>query len=232
MHQRERILRTALRQVPLFRTLDDPQLHSIEALCAERRYRRGEVIFHQGDPGGWLYVIDSGYVRIYVVNPDGREMAIRVFGPGSAFGELSVIDGKPRSATAAALRDVSAFVLYREDVRTLLQQNSGIALQIIEMLAERLRFTTTYSQSLAFLDAPERVASVLVQLSRVLALDPPIRLELTQQDLAEFANTTREWINRTLHTFAENNWIRIERGAVVVSDIVALERYAESQFRS
>src|SRR5262245_41115603 len=90
----------AVRQVQLFRTLDEMQLQRVSRLLKERRYRKGEIVFHQDDPGGFLYIISFGRVRIYLAGPDGREVTLRIYGPGSNFGELSMLDGQARSASA------------------------------------------------------------------------------------------------------------------------------------
>jgi CRP-like cAMP-binding protein len=207
------------RQVPLFRTLDEAQLRTVGTLLRERHYRKGEIIFHQDDPGGCLYVISAGRVRIYLAGPDGREVTLRIYGPDSTFGELSVLDGQPRSASAAALDDVTTHVLYREDFLNLLQENFTLVQHIIAMLSERVRYTTNYSEQLAFLSVPGRVAALLIRLAGAdVEGRGPIRLELSQQELADFANTTREWVNRALHDFAEQGLLRVERRAVVILD--------------
>lgn len=209
----------AVRQVQLFRTLDEAQLQKVSRLLKERRYRKGEIIFHQDDPGGYLYIIGVGRVRIYVAGPDGREVTLRIYGPDSNFGELSVLDGEARSASAAALDDVTTYVLYREDFMNLLRENFALVQHILAILAERVRYTTNYSEQLAFLSAPGRVAALLMRLAGAEGeVRPPIRLELSQQELADFANTTREWVNRALHDFAAEGLVRVERRAVVILD--------------
>jgi CRP-like cAMP-binding protein len=209
----------AVRQVQLFRTLDEAQLQKVSRLLKERRYRKGEIIFHQDDPGGYLYIIGVGRVRIYVAGPDGREVTLRIYGPDSNFGELSVLDGEARSASAAALDDVTTYVLYREDFMNLLRENFALVQHILAILAERVRYTTNYSEQLAFLSAPGRVAALLMRLAGAEGeVRPPIRLELSQQELADFANTTREWVNRALHDFAAEGLVRVERRVVVILD--------------
>jgi CRP/FNR family transcriptional regulator, cyclic AMP receptor protein len=215
---------SSLRQVPLFQSLGDDQIGQISVLLKEHRYHRGDTIFHQGDPGGCLYLVASGRVRIFVNSPDGREATVRFYGPKSTFGELSVLDGEPRSASAAAVDDVITFVLYRADFMGLLRQHFDLAEHMFAMLTERLRYTTSYSEHLAFLTVPGRVASALLQLADI-ETDPLVaaRLELTQEDLAKFANTTREWVNRSLREFAEAGLIRVERKSVTVLDRIGLD---------
>jgi CRP-like cAMP-binding protein len=208
----------AIRQVQLFRTLDEGQLQKVSRLLKERRYRKGEIVCHQDDPGGFMYIISSGRVRIYLAGPDGREVTLRIYGPGSNFGELSMLDGESRSASVAALDDVTTYVLYREDFMNLLRENFALVQHILAILVERVRYTTNYSEQLAFLSVPGRVAALLIRLAGTEAttMQTPIRLELSQQELADFANTTREWVNRALHDFAAEGLVRVERRAVVI----------------
>jgi CRP-like cAMP-binding protein len=199
--------------------LTDDQAREACALFRERRFRKGQVIFEQGDSGDYLYVISSGRVRVYLLNPDGREIVIRIYGPGEVLGELAVLDGGLRSAGAAALDNVRAFLLGREHFLQLLREDFSMVENVIGMLVERLRYTTTYTEHLAFFDAPRRVAALLVQLSSLdSTIDGPTRIPLTQQELASFAGTTREWVNRALRDFAREELVQVERGAVIVLD--------------
>jgi CRP/FNR family cyclic AMP-dependent transcriptional regulator len=219
MAYREPTTLAIVRQVTLFQKLDEVQLGQVCKLLKERRYRKGEIIFHQGDEGGYLYLLCKGRVRIYLVSPAGREATVRIYRPSNAFGEIAVLDGAPRSATAAALDDVDTLVLYRDDFLQLLRKNFDLVLQLFAVLTERLRYTTDYSEQLVFLSGPARMAAILLQLTSVEALAPePLRLDLTQQELADFTNTTREWVNRILRDFEEQGLIALERGAVVVLD--------------
>jgi CRP/FNR family cyclic AMP-dependent transcriptional regulator len=218
---------TMVRQIALFKHIDDIQLQKIATVLHERRYRKGTIIFQKGEEGSSLFIVCKGRVRIYLTSDDGqgREATVRIYRPYSTFGELAVLDGAPRSASAAALDEVSALVLQRADFLQLLRDNFDLVQQILRLLTERVRYTTEYSEQLAFLDVPGRVAAALLQLASVEALgDDSVRLELTQQELADFANTTREWVNRILHAFAEQGLVALERGAVIVLDQAGLRR--------
>jgi len=214
-----------LQKVALFRPLDDQQKHTVANLLHEQTFSKGAHIFHQGDPGEVLYVIGAGRVRIYKVSAGGREFTLRIFGPGDLFGEFSVLDDQPRSAGAIAMDDLTVFAMHKADFWSLIEQHIVLARHIITSLTERIRYTTTYSENLAFFEVSERVAALLVQLTNH---DPgahdPMRIQLTQQELASFASTTREWINRALHEFAGRGLIRLERSAVVVLDREGLQR--------
>lgn len=220
---KETISPALLRQLPLFCRLNEDQARELSTLFRERRFRKGQVIFEQGDLGDYLYVIASGRVRVFLLNPDGREIVLRIYGPNEILGELAVLDGGLRSAGAAALDDVRAFALRREDFLQLLQTNFELVEHVIAMLVERLRYTTVYTEHLAFLDAPKRVAVLLIQLASAdFAAQEPVRVQMTQEELANFASTTREWVNRALREYAESGLVKLERGAVIVLDRVGL----------
>src|SRR5690606_38967286 len=132
------------------------------------------------------------------------------------FGELAVLDRAPRAASAATLDDTVTLVLLRDDFMQILRDSFPLVQHVLGLLTEMVRYNTSYAERLAFLSVPGRVAALLAQLAD--AADPrdPVRLDLTQQELAAFASTTREWVNRALRDFAERGMVRLERGAVTV----------------
>ena len=217
-----------LRGVEIFRMLEDAQLRQVRTLLRRQRFRAGESIFLQGDPGDCLYIILDGYVRIYLLSADGREVTFRVYGSNTAFGEFAVLDGKPRSACAVAATDVSTMVIYREDFLALIERNVSVLYRVVEVLTERLRYTTLFSKSLAFLSTSGRVAAALVMLAEQASpLPGPVKLDITQQELAKYAGATREWTNHALHDFADEGLILIERRAVTVLDRERLQLWGD-----
>ncbi|NJO84956.1 MAG: Crp/Fnr family transcriptional regulator [Blastochloris sp.] len=183
-----------LKRVALFRVLTEEQLQQVGLLMRERRYPSGEVLFHQGDEGGHLYLLALGRVRVYLTSTDGREVTLRIYKPGSYFGEFAVLDGAPRLASSAALDDVVTYVLYRDDFMQLMQESFPLVMNVIAALTERARYTTIYTEQLTFFSVPQRIAATLLYLTYRLEPDGEgIRLKLTQQELAHLANTTREW---------------------------------------
>lgn len=225
MHRREPIALAMLRHVSLFRTCDESQLFQVSTLLKEQHYRKGDVIFHQGEPGGCLYIIASGRVRVYLSNQDGREGTLRIYGVGSHFGEFSVLDGAPRSASIAAMSKVTLFVLYRDEFMHLMRSNFALVERVLATLTERLRYTTTYSENLIFLNTPQRVAAMLLQLAELEnpPQDPP-RVKITQHDLANLVCATRESVNQALQELARQDLLRVERGAVVLLNPAELQR--------
>ncbi len=214
-----------LRQVALFQPLAEDDASQVCALFRPRAFRAGEIIFHHEDPGGCLYLIHSGRVRIFLPNPDGREVTLRLFGPGDVFGELSLLDGGTRTASAQAREDTHAYLLFREDFMRLLRNQFDLVQHVIHLLVERLRYTTHYTQQLAFMSIPSRVAAALLQLASMETSAPASgHIKITQQDLANYVGTTREWVNRTLNDFVTRGWVTVQRGSVTIVNRDALKQ--------
>lgn len=227
MTHRELIAHDLLRRVEFFQTLDAAQLQRVSTLLHEHRIPAGTSIFNQGDLGECLYIIWTGYVRIYLLNTDGREITFRVYGSGAAFGEFAVLDGNPRSASAVALSDVVSFVIYREDFLALMRTNFDLVQNVLGVLTERLRFTTKVAENLAFLSASERIANALTQLvCRALPSPHGPQIKLTQHELASYAGATREWTNKALRTFAKEGLLKVERNTITIIDETRLAHWA------
>ncbi len=157
---------TSLRKSSLFAGLSDPELAEVAACLVTRTFGKGVFIFHKDSPGQTLYIIESGRVRIFILSESGQEISLNVYGPGEVIGELSFLDGKPRSASAVATEPTITYALRREDFFQRLEAHPRLAVRLLEVLAARLRYTTAYAESLAFLDVNGRVAMRLLELRR------------------------------------------------------------------
>lgn len=222
----------ALRRCALFAKVDD----DILALCAStlrtRRYRKNETIFHQGDPGDSLYIIQSGSVKIVLPSPEGEEGAIiAALIRGDFFGELALLDGAPHSATAVAIEPTETLVLRRERFDDLIETQPALRRALFSSLVAELRRLTGHVEELHFLDLPGRLASVVVRLAREAHPDEAtdIRLDwpFTQSDLAAMIGGTRQTVNRLLADMTAQGLLRLERDALVIPDLDRLARSAE-----
>ena len=128
-----------LRQAPLFSALDDEAATALRASMSETKLRRGEVLFHEGDIGDRLYVITDGKVKLGGTSADGRENLLAIQGPGQMFGELSLFDPGPRSATVTAVTDAAFLSLSHEDLLRWLDGRPAVARGLLNQLAGRLR---------------------------------------------------------------------------------------------
>ena len=221
-----------LRRCALFAKVDDQAL----ALCARnlrlRKFRRNETIFHQGDPGDSLFILERGSVKIVLPSPEGEEAAIiATLFRGDFFGELALIDGAPHSATAVALEPTQAQVLGRASFERLVDEEPGLRKALFAGLVAELRRLTGHVEELHFLDLPGRLARRLVRLARESqpAATGEVRLTwpYTQSDLAGMIGGTRQTVNRLLNEFADRGLIRFEKDSVVIPSLERLEQAAE-----
>ena len=217
----------SLRESPLFGQLSDAQREAIAGDMIERRYAPGDVIFYEGDPGQALYLLASGQVRIFVHGAEGSETSVIVFGrSGEMFGELAVVDGLPRSATAVAMGQTTLYLLSRDNFRTHMQQCPQFALNFMQELTLRVRYNTRQMDSLASLTVPQRLARKLIELAhnygRATEDGVLIDMALSQTDLANLIGATRESANKSLRDFRRQHWISLRDGRFLIHDADAL----------
>ncbi len=217
----------SLARIPFFAGLDTPALERVAAGTRTRRFRRGEIVFHAGDPGDALFIIVSGEVKISLPSEEGDEAIIATLGPGDVFGELALLDGAPRSATASALIATEAVVLPRDRFRELIATEPAVRDTLLASIAGELRRLTTHVEELHFLDMTGRLAARLVRLAREAGpagADGSIRLRatLTQAELASMVGCTRQSVNKLLGQFASDGLVRVDRDGILVLDLAGL----------
>ncbi|CAN5194512.1 Crp/Fnr family transcriptional regulator [soil metagenome] len=219
-----------LRQAPLFSGLDDEAAASLDATMPATNIRRGDVLFNEGDDGDQLYVVLEGKIKLGRTSPDGRENLLAILGPGQMFGELSLFDPGPRSATATAVTDVSLKSLGHDALMPVLREHPDVARALLHQLASRLRRTNEVVGDLVFSDVPGRVAKALLDLADRFGrkADDGIHVnhDLTQEELAQLVGASRETVNKALADFATRGWLRLEPRSVVILDLERLSRRA------
>ena len=170
------------------------------------RLERGDVLFHEGDQGDRLYVIGEGKVKLGRTRSDGRENLLAILGPGEMFGELSLFDPGPRSATATAVTETQLVALGHEDLQRLLDGRPERRHGLLAPLARRLRRTNDVLADLVFSDVPGRVAKALLDLAdrfgRTADDGVLVAHDLTQEELAQLVGASRETVNKALADFA------------------------------
>jgi CRP/FNR family transcriptional regulator, cyclic AMP receptor protein len=220
----------ALRQTPLFSGLDDEAAAALRASMATSRFRRGDVVFREGDSGDRLFVIVDGKVKLGRSSSDGRENLLAILGPGQMFGELSLFDPGPRSATVTAVTDVSFETLSHDELVRWLTGRPDVARGLLGQLAARLRKANDVVADLVFSDVPGRVAKALLDLSsrfgRTADDGVHVHHDLTQEELAQLVGASRETVNKALADFAQRGWLRLEPRSVVILDLERLQRRA------
>jgi len=219
-----------LRSAPLFRELSEEAAQALAASMEEVELPRGQVLFHEGDAGDRVYVVTEGKVKLGRTASDGRENLLGVVGPGQMFGELSLFDPGPRSATVTAVTDTVLLMLSHEGLLTWLDGRPEVARGLLAQLAGRLRRANDVLADLVFSDVPGRVAKALLDLSRRFGApaEGGIRVahDLTQEELAQLVGASRETVNKALADFSGRGWIRLEQRSVVLLDVDRLKRRA------
>ena len=191
---------------------------------------RGQVLFHEGEPGDQLYVVLTGKVKLGRTSGDGRENLLGVLGPNEMFGELSLFDPGPRSSTATAVVDSQMISLGHDDLQPWLAGRPEVAATLLRALAQRLRRTNENLADLVFSDVPGRVAKALLDLAKRFGVQADDGLhvthDLTQEELAQLVGASRETVNKALADFAQRGWLRHEARAVVILDVDRMARRA------
>ncbi|MEI2766442.1 MAG: Crp/Fnr family transcriptional regulator [Dermatophilaceae bacterium] len=219
-----------VRRAPLFAALDNEAAQVLLHEMSSSRLERGDILFHEGDPGDTLYVIGEGKVKLGRTSSDGRENLIAILGPGEMFGELSLFDPGPRTMTATAVAETQLMGLGNESLTTLLSGRPEVSKALLASLAKRLRRTNEHLADLVFTDVPGRVAKALLDLAnrfgRPVEEGVMVGHDLTQEELAQLVGASRETVNKALADFATRGWLKLEARAVLLLDVDRLKRRA------
>lgn len=208
-----------LARAPLFASLPETTLGALAAYARERRIRRGQILFQRGDPGSTMLLIVSGEVRISLPAVTGRDQVLRIFTAGEVFGEIALLDGRPRTADGVALTNCTLLVLERRNLLAQLATDSDLALRIFGIICDRLRATSAQLEALLFHDTGTRLAASLLNLSR--AHGQP-RVDLTQTMLGEIVGASRETVNRKLREWEQAGLVALSPGRIIIKDRPAL----------
>jgi CRP-like cAMP-binding protein len=215
--ERTRDKLSLLRSPPLFRDLPPGVIEHLGSYMKTRRVARGTTIFAKGDPGSGLMGVLAGAVKVSVASADGKDIVLNVFREGDIFGEIALLDGRPRTADATAMSDCELIVIERRDFVPFLSSQPDVMLKFIEILCSRLRRTSEQVQDITFLNLPTRLAKTLLQLTGgVQGSAAPSKATITQREISQMIGMSRESTNKQLRAWAKRGWIRLERGGVGV----------------
>jgi len=221
----------ALRATALFGDLDDRAQARLAEIAIHRRYRKGSVLFVQGEQAERCFTIVSGAVKISAYHPDGREAVLAVLGPGDVFGELALFDQSPRSADATAMEDSELLSIDAKGLHEAISENPKLGLGMLRVLAERLRQSNEAFQDIAFFDVPGRVARRLADLADAHGTDNSegvlIDFALSQESLAQMVGATRESVNKALALLKRRGLVARIGKRYVVSDVARLRERAK-----
>lgn len=217
-----------LKTVPLFASLNPDHYRAIEACFQRRSYAAGVTLFHQDMPGSFLYLIEEGCVRVFILGRTGIEVTVNVLGPGDVLGELALLDNKPHSATALTLDPCVVWLLARTDFEELLERYPEISRALVEILVGRVRAVTHLIEAMAFQDVQGRLAYRILFLAEhhgcVCPSGIEITVPLTQAELATMVGASRESVNKALMVLRSNDLIRIDGSHITVINSEGLQK--------
>jgi CRP/FNR family transcriptional regulator, cyclic AMP receptor protein len=219
-----------LAKTRLFANLGDDARMALAAAVLDRVYKRGQLIFHQGDRGEALFIVVEGLVKVFVTSEEGDEMVLVTLGPNEVFGELSLVDGGTRSASAEAVEKTRLLALSRSTLLSLLAESPQWTEALLRSLGEALRRLTEQASDLVFLDLHGRVAKLILGMARPAASGDGaavvLDLHLTQTDLAAMVGGSRQSVNQILHAFERRGYLEVRGRHIAINDLEALRRRA------
>ena len=214
---------------PLLASLGDADRKRFLSLARRRRFARGEVVFHEGDPGNTLHLVEKGHFAVRITTPLGDVGTLRIHGPGGFFGELAVISPAPRSATVIAVDKGETLSLSDTAIAELRAQSAAVDRILLEALVGEVRRLSGALVEALYVPVNTRVVRRLADLCTTFSPssgpdDGPITIPITQEELAQLAGTTRPTANRVLGDLEERGIVAVARGRIDVVDLDALVR--------
>ena len=215
--------RELLSAVPFVGDLDEDALTTLEGHMRLRKFRRGQPIFTEGDPGDSLFLIASGRVKLFIDNSDGEQLTILFCASGTCFGEMAVLDGQPRSASAEALESTEAWVVPRNAFLDLMRRTPEVAIAVIVFLCSKLRTDLARFEELTFLDTYDRVGRQLVRMATK-NTSGDYTVQITQEEFARLVGSSREQVNRSLAGLSSLGHVSIGRGRLTINRLDAMKQ--------
>jgi CRP/FNR family transcriptional regulator, cyclic AMP receptor protein len=208
--------RAILAAHPLFAGLDAAVMQRLALVAVTQKIKAGTTLFRKDDPGSCLYAICSGSVRIIVPSEQGKEAVLNSIEAGEIFGEIALLDGGPRTADAVVAEDAEVMILERRNFTGLMRDQPDLALRVIEVLCARLRRTSEQVEDAHFLGMPSRLAKTLLRLAERTATAGPATVRSTQREISQMIGTSRESTNKQLREWEQRQWLKLDRGTIVI----------------
>jgi len=217
--------------IPLFQGLPRKQHEDLSMIVVDQVFRRGQLIFSEGDEGNGFYVLISGRVKVSKISPEGKEQILHFFGPGEPFGEVAVFAGKNFPANAETLAESRVFFFPRLAFIELIGKNPALALNMMAVLSSRLRRLTNLVEDLSLKEVPGRLAAYLLLLSEKNKRAMKVELEVSKNQLASLLGTIPETISRILARMTREKLINLDGKKVDIVNRKALEELASGESR-
>ena len=214
---------SVIRKSPYFSNLGDGELDLFKRSIFNKSFERKASIIREGEPAKAIYFVSSGAVKTYRTSPDGKEQIFSIVRPGDSFNDIPVLDGAPTAFSAEAMGPVSVIGISKDDFYHILRDNHRVAINVINVLAGKIRQLTSIVDDFSFRTVTHRVAKLLLNYAGD-GTDSFRRL--TQEEMAGIAGTSREVVARALKSLSSMGAITIERHRIVIKNTRALEDMA------
>ncbi len=204
-----------LKNIHLFSDLSDSQREELASLAEMVSYKKGDVVIHQGEDSNSLYVILYGQLKVIYTDEDGNQTMLAILGDRDFFGELSLLDSRPRSATVQAMDDAKLLRLNRRHILSFITRSPGASMAMMQAMADRVRVLDETFCRFSHLDISGRILQALSRVARDEG-DQLITPKLTQQDIADLVGASREMVNRTLKELKAAGKIEISGKQIIL----------------
>jgi len=221
-------LKDIISNCPLFEGLPEQQIKDVTHISIEKKYSKGEIVFAEGDDGIGFFIVADGRVKIYKVSMEGKEQILHIFGRGEPIGEVPVFTGQRFPASAEAIEKSELIFFPRKTFIELISKNPSLGLNMIGLLAKRLRQFTVQIENLSLKEVPGRLAAYLVLLSEEQNSPERIKLTISKGQLASLLGTIPETLSRILSKMSTSSLIEVDGRHIKLLDMDGLEDLAEN----
>ena len=212
---------TVLKSVPMFGSFPEDQLRALAMMVMRRHAPRGSVIMAEGDPVDSLYIVISGRLKVMMGEADGKEVILGILGPGEFFGEMGLIDDRPRSASVIAIEPCELLSVTKRAFKKCLLENYQVAMTVLRVLVRRLREADRKIGSLAMLDVYGRVARLLLDMSETVDGQKVVTKRLPKQDIAKMIGASREMVSMVMRDLELSGYFEVRGSTIVLRDTTA-----------
>ena len=205
-----------LKDITLFSGIDDESLQYLEKVAVKKSFPKNTILFSKGDETDSLYIVKSGMVKAIIVDEEGKEMILSIHRPGEYFGEMSLIDKEPRSATLITKEPTQLLIIHRKDFMKVFNSNPDMVYDLFRILLKRLRKSTDKVENFAFKDVYGRVANLLNQFAKPVDDEWVIEDKLTHNEIANMIGSSREMVSKILKELADGGYISTDKKQITI----------------
>jgi len=216
-----------LSEAPIFKGLSEKSLVQLRSIAKDKFYKKGTVVFSEGDEGDGFYVVADGRVKIFKMSSEGKEHILHIYGPGNPFGEVPVFSGQKLPANAQTLVKSHLLFFPRQSFVDLISTNPSLAMNMLAVLSKRLREFTVQIENLSLKEVPGRLAAHLIYLTRDQQNDACVRLPFSKGELASLLGTIPETLSRILNKMNGLGLIEVNGRQITILDIHGLSDLAQ-----